>query len=386
METTTALNKISALKKKIWAIRGGQGSGKTISILIILCNHASSNPNKEILIVSEELTKMRLTVIKDFKKVMQGLGLFQERRFLAETLYKFPNGSFIKFIGLDKEDIGKGLRSDVVYFNEINKINDIESYRQLASRTKRVIMDYNPDASFWVDEDIIPRQDCDFLQLTFEDNEYLPEEERNEILNYKTLGYYEDGTIKSEYWANTWQVYGLGNIGKLHGVVYTNWEEVDEMPPSWKWKAYGLDWGFSLDPCAFIEVCEYDGKVWVNELVYANNLTNDDLAEKIAEYKREETVADSAEPKSIEQFRRLGFRIRGCKKGSDSVRAGIKLLQKQPIMVTKRSKNVIKELSNYKWQDKKDGVPVDAFNHALDAIRYICSEKINARSGVYNIR
>lgn len=129
MEQTTALRKISALRKKIWSVRGGQGSGKTISILILLCNHASSNPNKEILIVSEELTKMRLTVIKDFKKVMLGLGLFEERRFLAETLYKFPNGSFIKFIGLDKEDVGKGLRSDVVYFNEVNKIRDIESYR-----------------------------------------------------------------------------------------------------------------------------------------------------------------------------------------------------------------------------------------------------------------
>jgi len=385
MEQTTALRKISALRKKIWAVRGGQGSGKTISILILLCNHASSNPNKEILIVSEELTKMRLTVIKDFKKVMLGLGLFEERRFLAETLYKFPNGSFIKFIGLDKDDVGKGLRSDVVYFNEINKIRDIESYRQLASRTKRVIMDYNPDAHFWVDEDIIPRDDCDFLQLTFEDNEQLPQEERNEILNYKVMGYYDDGTIKNEYWANTWQVYGLGNIGKLHGVVYTNWEEVDAIPDNFKWKGYGLDWGFSLDPTAYVDVRYYDGAIWVDEVLYERNLTNPDIYTKLEAYKREETIADSAEPKSIEEFRRQGFRIRGCKKGADSIRAGIKILQKQPIYVTRRSYNIIKELSNYKWADKKDGVPIDDHNHALDAIRYIVSEKQKS-SGVYNIR
>lgn len=387
MNQTTALRKISGLSKKIWAIRGGQGSGKTYSLLTFICGHASNTPNKEILIISSELTKMRLTVIKDFKKVMRGLGIFEEHRFLAETLYKFPNGSFIKFIGLDKEDVGKGLRSDIAYFNEVNKI-DVESYRQVASRTKRVVMDYNPDAHFWVDEDIIPREDCDFLQLTFEDNEMLPEEERNEILNYKAMGYHEDGTIKNEYWANTWQVYGLGNIGKLHGVVYTNWHEVDAMPDSYAWKGYGLDWGFSNDPCAYVDVRYYDDKIWVDEIVYEKNLTNPDLDTRIEQYKREETVADSAEPKSIEDFRRLGYRIRGCKKGADSIRAGIKKLQSQPIMVTRRSKNIIKELSNYKWVDKKDkdGVPVDAFNHALDAIRYIASEKINKKSGKYNVR
>lgn len=384
MEQTTALRKIASLNKRIWVIRGGQGSGKTFSILTFLCGHASNTPNKEILIVSSELTKMRLTVIKDFKKVMRSLGIFEEHRFLAETLYKFPNGSFIKFIGLDKEDVGKGLRSDIAYFNEVNKI-DVESYRQVASRTKRVVMDYNPDAHFWVDEDIIPREDADFLQLTFEDNEQLPQEERNEILNYKVMGYNEDGSVKNEYWANTWEVYGLGNIGKLHGVVYTNWEEVDEMPTTWKWKGYGLDWGFSLDPCAFVEVCYFDGAIWVNEIAYEKNLTNTDLATKIEAYKREEIIADSAEPKSVEDFRRMGFRIRGCKKGADSIRAGIKVLQKQPIKVTRRSTNIIKELSNYKWQDKKDGVPEDRHNHALDAIRYICSEK-QSRSGVYNIR
>ena len=144
IQATTALRKIAGLKKRIWTIRGGQGSAKTISILILLINHASSKPNKEILIISAELTKMRLTVIKDFIKVMRGFGIFDERRMKAGTLYVFPNGSFIKFIGLDKEDVGKGLRSDIAYFNEVNKC-DQESYRQVASRAKRVIMDYNPD-------------------------------------------------------------------------------------------------------------------------------------------------------------------------------------------------------------------------------------------------
>ena len=155
IKQTTALRKIANLKKRIWVIRGGQGSAKTISILILLINHASSNSNREILIISAELTKMRLTVIKDFVKVMRGFGIYEDSRFKAGTLYRFPNGSFIKFIGLDKEDVGKGLRSDIAYFNEVNKC-DKESYRQVASRAKRVVMDYNPDANFFVDKDVIP--------------------------------------------------------------------------------------------------------------------------------------------------------------------------------------------------------------------------------------
>jgi hypothetical protein len=148
IQKTTSLQKIASLRKKIRIIQGGQGAGKTISILILLINHAASKENKEILIISSELTKMRLTVIKDFVKVMRLAGLYEDSRFIAGTLYRFKNGSFIKFIGLDKSDVGKGLRSDVAYFNEVNKI-DFESYRQVASRTKIVYADFNADKEFF---------------------------------------------------------------------------------------------------------------------------------------------------------------------------------------------------------------------------------------------
>lgn len=387
IQQTTALRKIAALKKKIRVIRGGQGSAKTISILILLINHASSNPDREVLIVSSELTKMRLTVIKDFIKVMKMFSIFDEHRFVAGTLYRFPNGSFIKFIGLDKEDVGKGLRSHVAYFNEVNKC-DKESYRQVATRAEQVYMDYNPDAEFFVDEDIIPRPDCDFIQLTFEDNELLPQSEREEILNYKKLGYYEDGKIKNSYFANLWQVYGLGNIGSLQGVVF-QFSIVDTMPDSYKWKAYGIDWGFTNDPTAIMEVCEYDGGYYINELVYEEGLTNADIDDRIKDLKGLEIIADSAEPKSIEELRRRGYRIRGCQKGRDSVRSGIDKMQQKPIFVTKNSTNTIKEFRHYIWEEDKNGKatgnPVDKNNHAIDAVRYPIMEKERARSGHYNI-
>ena len=385
---TTALRKISALRRKIRVIRGGQGSGKTISILILLINHAYGIPDREVLIVSAELTKMRLTVIKDFIKVMKQWGLFEEHRMIAGTLYRFPNGSFIKFIGLDKEDVGKGLRSHVAYFNEINK-TDYESYRQIATRAEQVYMDYNPDTSFFVDEVVIPRDDADFIQLSFLDNEMLPQSEVDEIQNYKKEGYYPDGSVKNSYFANLWEVYGLGNIGSLMGVVF-QFQTVDELPTSWKWKAYGVDWGYTNDPSAVVECLEYNGAYYLNEILYEKGLTNADIAVRIDNLKGQEIIADSAEPKSIEELRRRGFRIRACQKGRDSIRNGIDKMQQKPIFVTNNSVNLIKEFRGYVWETDKTGQatgnPVDNFNHLIDAARYTISEKERARSGQYAIR
>jgi phage terminase large subunit len=388
IQPTTALRKIAGLKKRIWVVRGGQGSAKTISILILLINHASSQPDREILIISAELTKMRLTVIKDFVKVMKMAGIYEEHRFLAGTFYRFRNGSFIKFIGLDKEDVGKGLRSSVAYFNEINKC-DRESYRQVSTRAGRIIMDYNPDAEFFVDEDVIPRDDCDFLQLTFEDNELLPTHERDEILNYKTQGYHSDGSIKNSYWANLWQVYGLGNIGNLQGVVFSNWSECDNVPTEAKFVAYGQDFGFTNDPSAMVGVWQKDKELFVKEIMYQTGLLNSDIINQynaIPVIPSQKVVADSAEPKTIEELRRAGFRVEGAKKGKDSINASIALLQQFNIKVTKDSVNFKKELRSYTWETDVNGKstnePIDKNNHAIDALRYVALNYLGARRTV----
>jgi phage terminase large subunit len=383
IQQTTSLRKVASLKKRIRVIRGGQGAGKTISILILLINHAASKADKEILVISAELTKMRLTVIKDFVKLMKLIGIFDESRFIAETLYRYPNGSFIKFIGLDKSDVGKGLRSDVAYFNEVNKC-DFESYRQVASRAKIVFADYNPDAEFYIDTDVITRKDCDFLQLTFEDNELLSPDERSEILLYKEKGYNEDESIKNSYWANLWQVYGLGNIGNLEGVVFSNWSIVDEIPKEATFISHGLDWGFSNDPTALIEVHKYDGKIYVNELVYQTKLTNSDIINKLKHFNinsEQCIVADSAEPKSIQDVSNAGFWVEAAKKGPDSIKASIDRLQQYEICITSKSTNLIKELRQYRWAKDKEGkalnAPEDAFNHTIDALRYVALNKLS---------
>jgi len=371
IQQTTALRKIAALKKKIKVIRGGQGSAKTISILILLINHASSVPEREILILSAELTKMRLTVIKDFVKVMRMFGIYEDPRFMAGTLYRFPNGSFIKFIGLDKTDVGKGLRSHVAYFNEVNKI-DPESYRQIASRTGQVYVDYNPDATFFIDGDVIVRDDCDFLQLNFEDNELLPQAERDEILNYKNLGYYDDGTIKSPYWANLWQVYGLGNIGSLQGVVCPNWELIDDITDDANLQYGGIDFGFSVSKFAAANIYKKDGIIILDELLYDTQLTNPAAARslKAGGYSGQLMYCDSAEPKSIQELRDNGIQAIKCDSKNDIKDFAIRKLNEQLFYVTKRSVNLHNELRHLVW-DERTGKPAKSqLDHLMDAIFY----------------
>lgn len=371
MIQTTALRKIAGLRNRIKVIRGGQGAGKTIAILMLLCNHASSKENREVLIISSELTKMRLTVIKDFVKVMKGLGLYEESRFLANTLYKFPNGSFIKFVGLDKADVGKGLRSHVAFFNEANKC-ELEAYRQIATRADKVIIDYNPDAEFWVDTDVIPRDDADFLQLTYKDNEALPEAERKEIERYYELGYDEDGNIINEYWANIHRVYALGEIGMLTGVVFPNWEVIDEIPKEAKVTKTGVDFGYSISKFAAVNIYYHDGNIILDELVYANNLTNPEAANamKRAGYKNSTAYCDSAEPKSIQELKNNGIKAVPCDSKTDIKSYAIRKLNEKKFYITARSKNVIDEFRALVWDEKTSKPKKSDKDHATDAVMY----------------
>lgn len=388
IQATTSLKKIASLKKRVKVIQGGQGAGKTISILILLINHASSKPNKEILIISAELTKMRLTVIKDFVKVMKLTGLYDDRNFIAGTLYRFPNGSFIKFLGLDKSDVGKGLRSDVAYFNEVNKC-DFESYRQVASRAKQVYADYNPDCEFFIHTDVLPDDDVSYLELTFVDNELLDINERNDILRYKAKGYNEDGSIKNEYYANLWRVYGLGQVGALQGVVFESWDKIDSIPKEARLVGRGGDFGYTNDPTTLTDIYTYNGGYIFDEVLYQTDLTNPQIWNTFKSLNLDNTVYtffDSSEPKSIQELKNLGMRVQGAEKGSDSIMNGIQKMQGINFSVTKRSANLIKELERYKWAADKDGKklnrPIDNWNHAIDGIRYYFTTK-DKYSGKY---
>lgn len=403
MQVTTALRKISSLRKRNWVIQGGQGAGKTIAILMILANHASSNPDREIYIASQELTKMRQTVIKDFIKVLKGLGLYDDRRFIGGTFYRFPNGSFIKFLGLDKEDIGKGLRSDVVFVNEANKV-PFDTYRELTSRAKRVIVDFNPNNEFWVHTEVLNRPDTDHLILTFLDNEFLSKEERNEILLNKERAYHDpnlenydvEHNVKSKYWQNKWHIYGLGKTGSNPNRIFT-WDEIPDIEyhkiPEKKY--YGTDWGV-VDPWGVLEAKYHDGCLYLHELNYASeNMITASLTptermqvqsseeglikwnfERIGVDKKREIVCDDNRPMKVAALREGGYDYAfTAAKGPGSINEGIDLLQKLKVFYTASSKNLKYEQDNYARQTDRYGIvleePEDKNNHLIDPARYI---------------
>ena len=169
---------------------------------------------------------------------------------------------------------------------------------------------------------------------------------------------------------------------------------VDDIPTnSAKLVALGMDFGFTNDPTTLVEIWKDNDDLYLNELIYERGLTNQDIANRLGEYEVDkyiEIIADSAEPKSIEEIRRMGFNIKPAQKGPDSVLNGIDILKRHKLHVTKQSVNIIKEINNYKWVTDKDGnklnKPVDMFNHSLDAARYVALNKLKTnKSGVYNI-
>lgn len=367
-------------KETVFVIRGGQGASKTVSIIELLIQSLLAS-TKEISVISSELSKMKRTVIRDYKKIAKDWGVFNVGDFnKSENKHEFENDSYIDFLGADVNDVGKGFRRDIIYINEADKM-DIDTAVQFISRAKLTIIDYNPDSLFWGDDYI---NENNFITLTFEDNEFLSQSEVDSILDYKTKGFHDstlpfetlfrEENIKSNYWSNKWKVYGLGMVGNLDGVVFDNWQIIDSIPKEAKLLGIGMDFGYSNDPTAIVEVWKWNDKRILNEICYRKGLVNSDIAEYLPNNVM--VYADCAEPKSIEEIKRLGIHlIQGVSKGADSINFGIQLMQEESYLVTKKSINVIDELQKYTWKkDKKTNdklnKPIDKFNHAIDAIRY----------------
>jgi phage terminase large subunit len=371
-------------RKKV--IQGGTSAGKTLAILAVLIDIAAKNKT-EISVVSESIPHLRRGAIKDFAKVMQWTGRWVADRWNKTLLtYNFANGSVIEFFSADSEARLRGARRQVVYINEANNI-DFESYYQLAIRTSEAIyIDFNPTHEFWAHTEVLPEQDAELVILTYNDNEALPDTIKRDIELNRTKA------ETSAYWANWWKVYGLGQVGTLQGAIYEDFEVVEGIDVSRaKFVALGLDWGFSNDPTALVAIYRQGDCLLIQELLYATGLTNQDIADKLRTLgitRAWEIVADSAEPKSIEEIYRLGFNIKPAEKGPDSVRNGIDILKRFKLQVTKDSTNLIKELRSYTWatdkEGKNTGVPIDSFNHACDAMRYVALNKLRvSNSGKY---
>lgn len=382
---TTAINKILSLKRRIKIIQGGTSAGKTFGILPVLIDKATKEKGIEISVVAESIPHLRRGALKDFLKIMKWTGRYFDERFNKSLLrYEFANGSVIEFFSADDSSKLRGARRDVLYINECNNVT-FESYNELAIRTKKeVYLDFNPANEFWVHTELKDEPDSDFLILTYKDNEALDDSIVQQI---------EKNRLKAEtstYWSNWWRVYGLGEIGMLEGVIFSNWKQIDKVPEEAKLLGIGLDFGYTNDPTAVIEVYNWNGKRIINELAYQTGMLNSDIAKILP--KHVVVYADSSEPKSIDDIKRYGITIKGVTKGKDSVNFGIDTMQQQEYLVTSNSVNLIKELRAYTWDVDKTGKrlnkPIDNFNHGIDALRYHEMETlgINATYGQYFIK
>ena len=378
--------------ENVFVIRGGQGASKTVSIIELLIQSLCS-ATKEATILSSELSKMKRTVIRDYKKICKDWGVLENEHDFnkSESKHEYFNGSYLDFLGADVNDVGKGFRRDILYINEADKM-DVDTAVQFISRASLTIIDYNPDSLFWGDDYI---NENNFITLTFEDNEYLADSEVKSILDYKTKGFFNtdlptesifnDGNIKSKYWSNKWRVYGLGLVGNLDGIVFDNWAITDGVPSDARLIGIGLDFGYTNDPTAAVEVYQYNDKRILNEIIYRTGMLNGDIAKMLP--KDTFIYADSAEPKSIEEIRRTGVNIMPVSKGADSIVFGIQTMQTQEYLITSSSKNVINEFQKYIWQKDKRGdtqnKPIDKYNHAIDAIRYHEMMDIGVKNQVF---
>lgn len=371
---------VSNPKETVFVIRGGQGAGKTISILELIIQSLLASP-KEASVLSSELSKMKRTVIRDYKKICKDWGVIQNENDFnkTESKHDYPNESYLDFLGADVNDVGKGFRRGILYINEADKM-DIDTAVQFISRAELTIIDYNPDSLFWGDDYI---NENNFITLTFEDNEYLSQSERDSILDYKIKGFhnpnlpfellFKEDNIKNSYWANKWRVYGLGMVGSLDGVVFDNWKQIDSIPDEARLLGYGLDFGYSNDPTAIVEVYKWNDKRILNEICYSKGLSNVQISRYIDT--KLPVYCDSAEPKSIDELVNFKVNAYPVTKGADSINYGIQIMQNENYLVTKKSVNLINELQKYTWaKDKKTGEtlnkPIDNFNHSIDAWRY----------------
>lgn len=379
MKYTTVFKKNVRATKRIVVNQGGTSSSKTWSILQILYLTALKNEYL-ISVVAETLPRLKKGAMRDFFKMLKAEGIYKrENHNKTDHQYKVGK-SIIEFFSADADD-AHGARRDILFMNEV-QYQTKAKFDHLETRTEhKIYLDYNPTHDFWMQSHVLIRDDVDYIHSTYLDNDQLSD-------NIKRSIEMRRGD------ENYWKVYGLGETGSNEGLIFEDINLVDEIPEDAEFIAYGLDFGFAVDPTVLIAVYRYNAELYIDELIYDTGLHNRDIAKKMIENKVEtnqDIIADSADPKSIDWLcigdkanDIPGFNVIPAKKGKDSIRSGIEVLSQYTKNVTKRSVNVIKEFRNYSWkQDKNEEylpVPIDDWNHAIDAIRYVALNRLAVKS------
>jgi phage terminase large subunit len=317
--------------------------------------------------------------MKDFVDILKGIGIWNENYFnTSDRTYKLGD-STIQFINSDDPEKLRGLKSDILFIDEASELDE-ESYFQLSIRTtNRIILAYNPTVSpySWLRQ----MQDCDRFVTTYRDNPYLP--------NEMVIAIEELQHKNPKYWA----IYGKGEFAANDKAIYT-FEIVDDFEA--EFVAFGLDWGYSQDPTAVVAVYKNGDNLYLEEVLYEKGLVMKDIADSLTKKdinKSYEIWCDSSEPRSVEELYRSGFNAKPVKKGPDSIKFGISVLQNYKIHILKTSQNLINEMYAYQYATDKHGYTTDnpegGLDHLLDAARYVAMMKLSVKAqskGTYAIQ
>jgi len=362
-------DKIKEDKRYIF-LRGSSRSGKTFTALQHLIITALANPDTTITIARETQVSIKNTILIDFKEVLMSLNLWEDSRFnKVEMVYRMDNNSIIRFIGMD-DTTGKlrGMKSDIVFVDEVNTVS-FEPWVQLDIRTEQYILAaYNPEIDErWWGLEYEGKENGVMIHSTWKGNPFLDDRIIKSIQELKELD------------PDLYEIYSEGRVVPPREKIFVNYDKYSD-EPRYKERYIGLDWGFATDPCAVVEVL-MDGKdVYCKELLYQAGTTNDDLIFILQELgidRETLIVADSAEPKSIQDLRRGGFNIRGVKKGQGSVLYGISKMKQHKIHIHEDSLNLYREFSELKFKKDRSGrvtnTPIGD-DHLIDSVRYVIME------------
>lgn len=351
---------------------GGTRSGKTYAILQLLVlihvgEAAAGRAPRITSVVSETLPHLKRGAIRDFKDIVQGIAIWEERRWnRTDLIYTFSNGGIIEFFSADSPGKVHGPARDRLFINEAQNI-DYETARQLFVRTRgRILVDYNPVRRFWVHERLQGRPECASVSSTYKDNDFLSAAQVAEI----------ESNRGNTQW---WRVYGEGLVGQAEGVIY-DFELIDRMPdPEGMIETYGLDFGFTNDPTVLGRVLIHPGRkeVYIDQLEYRTGMLNRDIIAALKQHgvplRTTPIYADAAEPKSIAEIAQAGYNCRPSYKATRKAEQ-IAHVQQYRMRVTKRSIEGIRELRDYCWARDKEGRALNEpqpFNdHFCDAMRY----------------
>ena len=375
---------LDAYKENIRYIinQGGTSSTKTFSTLQLLVA-ISLKHNKQIDVVGLSVPHLKTGVLNDMPAVCEQFGInFSDCYKESGKCFQAGAGK-INFLAFDKLGKAHGGRRDILYMNEANHLH-YNIVEQLMVRTRDcVFIDYNPTNEFWVHTKIMKDEPekTRLIRSTYKDNPFLEQTIIDMIESKKGNN-------------NFWRVYGLGELGIAEGLVFDNFEELNFDKNRFGRYYNGLDWGFSNDPFACVRVAVENDCLYICDEIYQKKLLNKDSAPMVKALVGNEYVyCDSAEPKSIAEFRSLGVNAIECKKGAGSVESGIKHIQSyKKVYIHPSCVNTLSEFRNYEWKTDKNGeclpMPVDAFNHAIDAIRYALNDLIgqNAITAIKGLR